>query len=122
MLISLIPNADSLRSPKLLLLDLNVFPPVCALTRDIKIPDRCRRGVGGGGIGRAPEVPVGTAESDSGGDSGMGEMGVVCEVVWCWDANPDSRLAFVILSISFWLGGGNDKGSGFSARSIEGSS
>jgi hypothetical protein len=76
--IQLIPSTDSLRSPKLLLDDLNVDPPVCARTRDKSIPDLCRRGVGGGGIGRDDDAPP---ESfwNSAGDSGTGEMGVgVC--------------------------------------------
>lgn len=84
---SLMPRADSLRSPKLLLDDLNVLPPVCALTRDMRMPDRCRRGVGGGGIGRAAddgpdvgpaEAPGGGVEEEPCGDSCIGEMGVEC--------------------------------------------
>ena len=89
--IQLIPNTDSLRSPKLRLDDLNVLvpPDVCALTRDKSIPDLCRRGVGGGGIGRDDEA---AAESDpnSAGDSGTGDIGVG---IWrdC-NATPESIL------------------------------
>jgi hypothetical protein len=67
------PSADSLKSPKLLLEDLNVLPDVCARTRDIRIPDLCRRGVGGGGIGRDEEAEVPGGDSKT-GDTGVGDV------------------------------------------------
>jgi hypothetical protein len=73
----LMPSTESLKSPKLRLDDLNVVPDpdVCALTRDRSIPDLCRRGVGGGGIGRDDEAPA-DSDPNSAGDSGTGEIGV----------------------------------------------
>lgn len=52
-----------------------MLPDVCALTRDKSIPDLCRLGVGGGGIGRDCEDDCGS-EGNSAGDSGTGDIGV----------------------------------------------
>lgn len=52
-----------------------MLPDVCALTRDKSIPDLCRLGVGGGGIGRDCEDDCGS-DVNSAGDSGTGDIGV----------------------------------------------
>jgi hypothetical protein len=84
------PNADSLKSPKLLLDDLNVLPDVWARTRDRRIPDLCRRGVGGGGIGRDEDAEFGP--DMVGGDSSTGEMGVGDVLVRDLELRPRSIL------------------------------